>query len=337
MSIHTHQLHHSYLFGILQAAKAIDFISKKVLRLIQQAPQLACEPRVGSVYRHPPIIDSNIRLRDIFGTDFRLVSSQGTPQITMRRKQLLSVPLLTITLLLTHIPAVLAQLQPFFPAETATPTVGRYRAAAPVHELLARQTDGCISGTTSCANQGSAFNGICCADGQACALDADNSPACCPSGAVCTGTAPSSYKPPTTTAVSYVPNAYFSFPYIATSFSNAGACSRAVSQCSANYAACTADLAGGAGGAVTVVVPAGNGGTTTIGANAGTTLPTASATSVCQSLSSVACHSIQGSYCEAGSTAGFTVGSANAAPTHLPCMGVVAGVAAGVGFGMMGI
>lgn len=256
----------------------------------------------------------------------------------MGRKHFLSVTLLTISLFLTHIPAALAEPQPFFPAEAASPTVGRLRAAAPVHELLARQTDGCISGTNSCASQGSAFNGICCADGQTCALDADNSPACCPSGAVCTGTAPSSYRAPSTTAVSYVPNAYFSFPYIATSFSNAGACSRAVSQCTANYAACTADLEGAAGGAVTVVVPAGNGGTTTIGANAGgNTLPTASATSVCQSLSSVACHSIQGSYCEAGSTAGFTVGSANAAPTHMPCMRVVAGVAAGVGFGMMGI
>ncbi|KAH8788444.1 hypothetical protein F5883DRAFT_5389 [Diaporthe sp. PMI_573] len=259
----------------------------------------------------------------------------------MRRRQLLSLPLFTISLLLTHTPAaVVAEPQPFFPAQTATPTEGgRLRAAHPVHELFARQTDGCISGTSSCANQGSAFSGICCAEGQRCALDADNSPACCPSGAVCTGTAPSSFRPPTTTAVSYVPNAYFSFPYIATSFSNEGACSRAVSQCSANYEACTAGLegGGGGGGAVTVVVPAGNGGTTTIGANAGATLPTASATSVCSSLSSVACHSIQGSYCEAGSTAGFTVGTANAAPTHMPCMGVVAGVAAGVGFGMMGM
>lgn len=265
--------------------------------------------------------------------------STATPLIIMRRRQLLSLPLLTISLLLTHTPAVAAELQLFFPAETATPTVGRLRAAHPVHELFARQTDGCIAGTNSCANQGSAFDGICCAEGQTCALDADNSPACCPSGAVCTGTAPSSYRPPTTTPVSYVPNSYFSFPYIATSFSNEGACSSAVSQCSANYDACTAGLEGsGGGGAVTVVVPAGNGGTTTIGGNAGTTLPTASATSVCQSLSSVACHSIQGSYCEAGSTAGFTVGSANAAPTRMPCMGVVAGVAvAGMGLGMMGM
>jgi hypothetical protein len=51
-----------------------------------------------------------------------------------------------------------------------------------------------------------------------------------------------------TTAVSYVPNVYFSFPYIATYFANPGYCSAAVSQCSANYAACTSQL-GGSGGA----------------------------------------------------------------------------------------
>ncbi|ROW11448.1 hypothetical protein VMCG_01401 [Cytospora schulzeri] len=260
----------------------------------------------------------------------------------MGRKHIVPFPslTLTITLLATWLSSVLANPQQFLPAETATPTLGRLRAANPVHALLARETGGCISGTFSCASEGSSFSGVCCASGQTCALDADNSPACCPSGAVCTGTAPSSYRAPSSTPVSYVANSYFSFPYIATSYSNAAACSKAASQCSANYAACTANLeGGGGGGAVTVVVPAGNGGTSTIGAGAGagTTLPIASATSVCHSLSSVACHTIEDSYCTAGSTAGFTVGSANAAPTHMPCMGVVAGVAVGVGLGVMGI
>ncbi|ROW01768.1 hypothetical protein VSDG_02229 [Cytospora chrysosperma] len=258
----------------------------------------------------------------------------------MGRKQFSPIPLLSLglTLLITCLPSVIANPQPLLPAETATPTLGRLRAATPVHALFARQTSGCISGTFSCASEGSSFSGVCCASGQSCALDSDNSPACCPSGAVCTGTAPSSYRAPSTTAVSYVANSYFSFPYIATSYSNAAACSRAVSQCSANYAACTANLGGaGSGGAVTVVVPAGNGGTTTIGAAVGTTLPTASATSICYSLSSVACHTIEKSYCTAGTTAGFTVGSSNAAPANMPCMGVVAGVAVGVGLGVMGI
>lgn len=234
-----------------------------------------------------------------------------------------------------------APAQAYLPASPATPIRRHlHGAATPAFALAARQTttasDGCISGTFSCADQGSAFSGICCASGQTCALDAANSPACCPSGDVCTGTAPSSYKPPSTTAVSYVNNQFYSFPYIATSFSNAAACSRAVSQCSANYAACTAGLEGGGAGGVTVVVP----GSTTVRGSTGATYPTSSATSICSSLSSAACSGIQDSYCTAGATAGFSVGSANAAarPTGMPCVGAVfAGVAAGVGFGMVGI
>lgn len=253
----------------------------------------------------------------------------------MRRKQLLPTPVLNLVLLFASLPSTFAsaQPQPFLPAQTPT-AVRRYHAA-PVEALFPRQTNtGCISGTYSCADQGSAFSGICCANGQSCSLDAQNSPACCPSGDVCTGTAPSSYRPPSTTSASFVANPYFSFPYIVTSFSNAAACSRAVSQCSANYAACTANLEG-VGGGVTVVV----GGSTTISGSAATTFPTSTATSLCSSLSSVACFGIQSSVCTAGSTGVFSVGSANAAarPTGMPCVGIVAGMAAGVGFGMMGI
>lgn len=272
----------------------------------------------------------------------------------MRRKHLLATPALTLVTLLFLLPTTTLaspppqQQHPYLPAETGTP-VRRYHAAAaaPVHSLLAPRAttaaadDGCISGTFSCADQGSAFSGICCASGQTCAVDAAASPACCPSGAVCTGTAPSSYHAPSSTAVSYVANGYFSsFPYIATAFSNAAACSRAVSQCSANYAACTAGLEGSdAGGGVTVVVA---GSTTVRGVTAAATYPASSATSICSSLSRVACSGIQDSYCTAGTTAGFSVGSANAAarPTALPCMAVgvvAAGFAAGVGLGMVGI
>ncbi|KAF3765263.1 hypothetical protein M406DRAFT_102436 [Cryphonectria parasitica EP155] len=257
----------------------------------------------------------------------------------MRRRHLLSAPLLGITLLLPSSSSILASAepQPFHAAQTPTPA-RRYHAAAPVEALFARATDGCIAGTYSCASEGSAFSGICCASGQACTLDASSAPACCPSGDVCTGTAPSSFAPPTTASASYVQNGYFSFPYVATSFSNAAACSSAVSACSRNYAACTADLegsGGGGGGGVTIVV----GGSTTVGGSAAATYATATATSICSSLSSVACFGIQDSYCTAGATAGFSVGSANAAarPTGLPCVGVVAGVAAGVGFGMVGL
>lgn len=109
--------------------------------------------------------------------------------------------------------------------------------------------------------------------------------------AVCTGTAPASFVTPgpaATTAVSYVSNTYFSFPYIATYFANPGHCSAAVSQCSANYAACTAQLqgqggAGGAGYGVTIVVP-GGGGTTVAAGGGGATYNSASATSVCKGI-----------------------------------------------------
>lgn len=239
--------------------------------------------------------------------------------------------------LLSLVVSVIASAQPqhFEPAQTATPVRRYHAAASPADALFARATAGCISGTYSCSSEGSVFSNICCASGQACALDASSSPACCPSGDVCTGTAPSSYRAPSATPVSYVANGYFSFPYIATSFSNAGACSSALSACSRNYDACTDELEGNGG--VTVVV----GGSTTVGGgtSTGVTYATATATSVCSSLSSVACFGIQDSYCTAGATAGFSVGTANAAaavmrarPTGLAGVAVVVGVAAGVGW-----
>lgn len=253
------------------------------------------------------------------------------------RRSLFTITTISATLLLSSLSPALASVEPrpFLPVQTASP-VRRYHAAVPAEELFARQTSsGCISGTYSCASNGAAYSGICCANGQACTLDFANSPACCPSGDVCTGTAPSTYRAPSSTSASYVANSYFSFPYIVTSFSNAAACTRAVSQCSVNYAACTAGLEGSGGNGVTVVV----GGSTTVTNTGTTTYALATATSVCSSLSSVACFGIESSYCTAGSTAGFTVGSANAAarPTEIPCVGVLAGVAAGVGFGMLGI
>ncbi|EAQ90800.1 hypothetical protein CHGG_02735 [Chaetomium globosum CBS 148.51] len=154
-------------------------------------------------------------------------------------------------LVLAWASVVCASLQPFQPVETAAP-------------VAKRQESGCLANFFSCADQGPAFDGVCCQNGQRCALDASDSPACCPTNAVCTGTAPESFVPPgpaATTAASYVPNVFFSFPYVATYFANPGHCSAAISQCNANHAACTSQLAGqdgsGAGYAVTVVVPGG--------------------------------------------------------------------------------
>ncbi|KAH7026348.1 uncharacterized protein B0I36DRAFT_249062 [Microdochium trichocladiopsis] len=187
----------------------------------------------------------------------------------------------------------------------------------------------CPGGYFSCEDRGSAFLGVCCRNGQLCALDGNNQAACCPQGNVCTGVAPSGTGAP---AVSYVPNTYFPFPYVATSFSNSGACSAAVSQCNANYQACTADLAGANNGyGVTIVVP-GGGGTTVAPTRPAVALPTA--TSVCQSLSREACHGLQGSQCtQTGTNNGFIIGTGNAARPTAACM---AGVLAGVGFGLVG-
>ncbi|KAL2137063.1 hypothetical protein VTI74DRAFT_9669 [Chaetomium olivicolor] len=242
-----------------------------------------------------------------------------------RRPMLGTAPLGALTLFLAWTSTVFASLQPFLPAETAAPVAKR---------------QACLADFFSCADQGAVFNGVCCQNGQRCALDANNQPACCPAGAVCTGTAPASFAAPSPTSVSYVPNAYFSFPYIATYFANPGHCSAAISQCNANYAACTSQLGGqgglGGGYAVTIVVP-GGGGTTVAGR--GVTVGLASATSICGSLSSVACSGLQTSMCTmSGTTAnGFYFGTGNAAPRPTPppayagFVGVVAMGVAGMG------
>ena len=107
--------------------------------------------------------------------------------------------------------------------------------------------------------------------------------------AVCTGAAPTGAVP----TASFVTNSWFPYPYAPTSFANPEACTTAVEQCSSNYAACTSDLAG-SGWGVTIVVP-GGGGTTV--APTDSQVPIATATSVCSSLSSEACHGLQTSQC----------------------------------------
>ncbi|KAK3695195.1 hypothetical protein B0T22DRAFT_97097 [Podospora appendiculata] len=203
------------------------------------------------------------------------------------------------------LPSIAAS-QLYLPVETAKP-------------IAKRQS--CIDNFYSCASLGAAFAGVCCQNGQTCSLDANNQPACCPERAVCTGTAPASFvtPAPTATAVSYVPNVYFSFPYVATYFPDAGYCSAAISQCSANFGACTSELGGQAGsGGITIVVPGGGGTTVTGGAQF--SLGVASATSICSSLSSVACSNLQPSMCSLSGTtqSGFSFGTGvpNPAPAR---------------------
>ncbi|KAK3394527.1 hypothetical protein B0H63DRAFT_517649 [Podospora didyma] len=212
------------------------------------------------------------------------------------------------------------QQQPFWPVQTAAP-------------LAKRQ--GCLANFFSCADLGPTFNGVCCQSGQRCAVDASNNPACCPQNAVCTGTAPGSFVPPTTTAASFVPNPYFSFPYLATYFANAGDCSAAVTQCGSNYAACTAQLAGAGGYGVTIVVPGGAGTTITGG---GVNYGPASATSICNSLAQAACHGLQASMCTltATSTNGFSFGNGATNAAARPTAGCV-GLAGAMAIGAMGL
>ncbi|KAL1903437.1 hypothetical protein Sste5346_000063 [Sporothrix stenoceras] len=177
----------------------------------------------------------------------------------------------------------------------------------------------------SCASQGSQFDGICCPYDQVCALAGDNRPACCPSGDVCTGSAPTTYVT-TTAAASYVPNDFYSFPYLlpagiaaTTALADVNACDEVVQQCSQTFSQCTSALensgsgsgsdnvgsgggnGGGGSGAITVII---SGSTTITKRSAATdvveikravirnptvTLGAASAAGVCSSLSSQAC------------------------------------------------
>lgn len=127
---------------------------------------------------------------------------------------------------------------------------------------------------------------------------------------VCTGNAPS--DAPTaepTTAVSYISNPYFSFPYAGTKFENGKQCTSAVSACSSNYDACVTNLGGGGNNpGVTIVVPGAGG--TTIGGG-GSDLG-ASATKVCSSLRSEACSDLDVTQC-----AEFSSGKDHSAASQL--------------------
>ncbi|KAI1365612.1 hypothetical protein F5Y08DRAFT_172623 [Xylaria arbuscula] len=185
----------------------------------------------------------------------------------------------------------------------------------------------CPANYFSCEDQGTQFEGACCENGQTCSLDAQQSAACCPTTATCTGVAPGTGA---TATASYVSNAYFAFPAIATSFSNAAACTSALHDCTDNYDACVQGLEGAnAGYGVTVQVP----GATTV-VQAQTTLPSATATSICSTLSLQACHGLSNGLCHAGTQGGFTIGSANGAPR--PTAACMAGILAGVGLGIVG-
>ncbi|KAI1065351.1 hypothetical protein LB507_000640 [Fusarium sp. FIESC RH6] len=184
---------------------------------------------------------------------------------------------------------------PALATATATATATYYPAYVPPASVIFKRDDSCPANTFRCSEElGERFRDICCQNGQTCAVDADDEPACCPSGAVCTGTAPASATGAATASPSYVPNSYFAFPYAAATFESEAACTSAVDACEKNYDQCVNYLGDGGQYGVTIVVP-GGGGTTVEGG--GQALGSSSATAVCSSLSSRACGNVSNDDC----------------------------------------
>lgn len=128
-----------------------------------------------------------------------------------------------------------------------------------------------------------------------------------------------------------VSNAYYPFAYLPTNFPNAAVCTASYSSCVKEFAKCTYSL------------ESGDSGITVSGAGVGITrqaaIPDITAASICSSLSTEACHTLQLADCTTyGNAAAATAGgsfkvSANAAPTGCPGMyGVGMGVGVALGF-----
>lgn len=261
------------------------------------------------------------------------------------------------SLLLLNLGNVLSDYSPFF-----SPYIGQsiQDIGGSSRDLLRRQNI-CGSGFISCASFGGV--GACCKSNAMCALDQAGHVACCPVGSACTGTinagsvaatglssastmassqsSPTTKTPSTTGnsaqitgSKSTVQNPYFPFVYLPTTFSNAADCSSSFSSCATAFTSCTSSLGGGANGitapGVTITGPG-------VGATAQSPLPSASAASICSSLSTQACYPLQLTSCPMYGTAGETTPSAatfvapNAAPTMCAALyGIGAGIAVGL-------
>ncbi|KAI9644948.1 hypothetical protein NHQ30_006983 [Ciborinia camelliae] len=197
-------------------------------------------------------------------------------------------------------------------------------SSKPKLELLKRDGN-CPVNYNSCSTLKAAYGGACCPRSATCSTDASHNIACCATGASCTGTvttptATSSSTPASVSATvtgAFVSNAYFPFPILPTTYVNSAACTSATDSCAKNYAICTVDLEGGMGGGITVSAP--NGGVTVAPTTlSGGYLAAASAVSICQSLSSVACAAVESAGCAqfgtksattTTSAAGFVIGT----------------------------
>ena len=223
-------------------------------------------------------------------------------------------PIVASSLLLASALAAPDVLAPFEPAITSSPQdIGVVDA----DQLFARQNaNACATNYYACA----ALNapGLCCPRSAICSADANRAVACCPQGAVCTGalglsvtstasTVSGAFVPAATTTGSFVQtggasggngirstvqNAFYPFPAIPTTYSNAAACSAAYTSCASDAAACTTALANGDPG-VTIQAPGGGGATITPIPSVGLQ----SAQSICASLSSQACSGLQVEAC----------------------------------------
>lgn len=211
---------------------------------------------------------------------------------------------------------------------------------------LFRRDDNCGSGV-SCAAMGDKAS--CCKSKTRCAVDMAGHVACCPDNAQCTGsigagaaiaTATSIDTSPTDSAASaiitgssgsIVPNGYFPFPYLPTTYPNAAVCSSSFSSCQTEFTKCTSQLI------------AGDNGLTISGIGPGITreaaLPSTSAASICSSLSTKACYNLQLSNCPMYGTAGGGGGTfkaaEGAAPTYCARIYEV-GMGVGVALGFAG-
>ncbi|OAK98833.1 hypothetical protein IQ06DRAFT_295168 [Phaeosphaeriaceae sp. SRC1lsM3a] len=232
---------------------------------------------------------------------------------------------------------------PFEPAVTSSPqAIG----AVDADVLFARQNgNACATNYYACA----ALNapGLCCPRTAICSADANRAVACCPQGAVCTGALGVSVTTTASSVAGFVPaatttgnfeqtggaaggaggrstvqNAFYPFPAIPTTYSNAAACSAAYTSCQSDAAACTTALANGNQG-VTVNAPNGGGATITAIPSVGLQ----SAQSICASLSLQACSGLQVEACR-------SFGGEQGAATRLACGG---GYWMGAGAAAMGI
>jgi hypothetical protein len=243
----------------------------------------------------------------------------------------------------------------FEPAVVELSSVDNSTAA----DIFKRQGDNCAKDYYACSNLNAP--GLCCPRTAICSADRAQNVGCCPQGIACTGTlgqasatgssalssgtasGTAPFAPATTTSGSFVQtpdapssaapstvtNAFFPFPYIATTYTNAAACSRAYERCQDDTARCTAALANGGHGGVTVQAPGGQGATIT----AVPSLGTQSAASICQSLSSQACYGLKVEACQAfgGDSAARQRACAGAGAVYVVgAAGVAVGIAGGL-------